>query len=241
MDNQRLWKHKLAYYKQQLEGYGVKNFMLNEKAPLVLEIFAGTGSVGKVAKRMGFNVISIDIDPKFKPDVVANILELNYKEFPTPQFIWASVPCNTFSWLICSGKTPARDCKSYKALTDVGKEGDKILERTLKIIRYFKDKNPKLKWVIENPRGMMRLQPSMENFDRATTSYCRYGDKRNKPTDFFNNFNLKLLPICKPSDPHAKKDGKPISHIGVVEVCLNDRYRIPPRLIRVILQQAFSL
>lgn len=203
--------------------------------PLILEIFAGTGSVGKVANKRGFNVISIDIDPKFKPDIVANILELQYKDLPTPNFIWASVPCNTFSWLICSGKTPSRDCKTHKALTDVGRTGDKILNKTLEIIRYFSNLNKNLKWVIENPRGMMREQPAMKPFDLATTSYCMYGDKRNKPTDFFNNFNLELKPVCKPSAPH----GSNANHVGVVDVSLHERYKIPPKLIDVIFNQAF--
>ena len=30
----------------------------------LLELFKGTGSVGKVAKKMGFNVVSLDFDEK---------------------------------------------------------------------------------------------------------------------------------------------------------------------------------
>lgn len=36
----------------------------NSKNPLVLEIFCGTKSVGKVAKKRKYNVISIDIEKK---------------------------------------------------------------------------------------------------------------------------------------------------------------------------------
>lgn len=211
------------------------------KKTLVLEIFSGTGSAGKVANKLGYDVISIDIDPKFKPNIVANILELKYKELPTPNFIWASVPCNTFSYLICSGKTPSRDCKTYKAITKIGELGDKILNRTLKIIRYFENLNNDLKWVIENPRGMMRRQPQMVNFDLSTTSYCNYEDARNKPTDFFNNFNLQLKPVCNPSEPHKVKAGQKVSHIEITNLDLCDRYRIPPKLIKVIFEQAFNM
>jgi adenine-specific DNA methylase len=43
----------------------------------VLELFAGTGSVGKVAKRKGWNVISNDNVKKFKPDILEDILKWN--------------------------------------------------------------------------------------------------------------------------------------------------------------------
>ena len=210
------------------------------RTPLILELFKGTGSVGRVAEKRGYNVISVDIEEKFKPDIHSDILKLDYKALPTPNFIWASVPCNTYSWLICSGKSPARDCNTHKAITDVGRLGDRILNKTLEIIKYFEGKNPNLKWCIENPRGMMRLQPQMKKIDRATTSYCQYGDKRNKPTDFFNNFDLQLKPLCVPSAPHAKKDGMPIRHVLIKEIPLCERYKIPPKLIATIFDQAFS-
>lgn len=213
---------------------------IKRHTPLILELFKGTGSVGKVAEKRGYNVISVDIEEKFKPDIHSDILILDYKALPTPDFIWASSPCNTFSWMLCTGKTPARDCNTYKAITDVGRLGDKILNKTLEIIKYFEGKNRNLKWCIENPRGMMRLQPQMKKFDRATTSYCMYGDKRNKPTDFFNNFNLQLKPLCVPSAPHARIDGKPVQHVLHKNISLCERYRIPPKLISVIFEQAFS-
>lgn len=37
----------------------------------LLELFKGTGSVGKVAKRMGMTVMSVDWLDKYKPDITA--------------------------------------------------------------------------------------------------------------------------------------------------------------------------
>ena len=43
----------------------------------LLELFKGTGSVGKVAKKLGFSIVSVDLEKKFKPDIHINILDFN--------------------------------------------------------------------------------------------------------------------------------------------------------------------
>ena len=40
----------------------------------ILELFSGTQSVSKAAKNMGCDVISLDMDFRTKPDIVADIL-----------------------------------------------------------------------------------------------------------------------------------------------------------------------
>lgn len=191
----------------------------------LLELFSGTGSWGKVFRKHGFEVISVDILPKFKPDIVADILELDYKSLPTPDLILASPPCNTFSRLAVSAKT--RDWYSLKPLTESAKEGEKILYKTLEIIKYFLSKNPNLLFVIENPKAMMRRMPIINKFPRETTLYCLYGFNWRKPTDFFNNFpdglNLK-----EESSECTKKT------FSVALAPLEERYRIPSRLIEQI-------
>ena len=44
--------------------------------PVMYELFAGTHSISRVAKARGWDCITVDIDPKFNPDVCANILDL---------------------------------------------------------------------------------------------------------------------------------------------------------------------
>lgn len=194
---------------------------------LLLELFKGTGSVGKVAKKIGLDVISLDFDEKFKPDIVSDILKWNYKSIPTPDIIWASPPCNTYSPLAYQFKE--RDTESAEPFSERAKIGTAILYKTLEIIKYFIKKNPKLKWVIENPRGMMRKDKQMKGLYRETTSYNHYGDKRWKPTDFFSSTVLDLEPPTKPKE-----------FTTIDSLSLKERYKIPSKLVRAILEKLKS-
>ena len=57
-----------------------------------LELFPGTGSIGKACKDKGYDVISVDISDKFEPTVVADVLLFDYTVFPSGHFdvVWAS-------------------------------------------------------------------------------------------------------------------------------------------------------
>jgi hypothetical protein len=58
--------------------------------------------------------------------------------------------------------------------------------------------NPKLIFFIENPRGMLRKMPFMQDFKRHTVWYCQYGDERAKPTDIWTNSEKWIpKPVCK--------------------------------------------
>ena len=194
---------------------------------LLLELFKGTGSVGKVAKKLGFDVISVDIEDKYEPDILVDILQLDYTKLPIPDFIWASPPCNTYSSLAYPLKE--RDINTAKPLSERAKIGTKILYRTLEIIDYFSLKNPNLAFVIENPKGMMRKDSKIKKLILNNTYYCNYGDKRTKPTDFFSNYPLNLnTKPCKGCS-------------SVVDLPLNERYKIPPKLIKHILLEYLNL
>ena len=55
----------------------------------LLELFSGTGSVGKVAEELGFDVVSLDLKDA---NINTDILNWNYKVFKQNEFniIWAS-------------------------------------------------------------------------------------------------------------------------------------------------------
>lgn len=146
----------------------------------VLELFAGSRSIGKEAEKLGFDVFSSDLNEFEKIDYAVNILEFDIDKVPfKPDMIWASPPCTYFS-VASIGKHWNKDHtpKSENALL-----GLKIIEKTVKII---KELNPKF-WFIENPRGKLRKLDVVKGLPRTTVWYCQYGDMRAKPTDIWSN------------------------------------------------------
>lgn len=150
----------------------------------LLELFAGSRSVGKEAEKHGFTVFSSDINNFENIDYVVDINDFDVNKVPfVPDVIWASPPCTYFS-VASIGHHWNKDHtpKSENALIGV-----KFVQSTLKIIEYFLKLNPNLKWFIENPRGKLRKLPIVANLDRTTVWYCTYGDFRAKPTDIWTN------------------------------------------------------
>lgn len=159
---------------------------------IILELFAGSRSIGKAAEAAGHTVISCDIEQFGDIDIVGDILEIHIAKYSVyPKLIssqidciWASPPCTTFS--VASIGTHWGENKIPKTKEAI--IGLEILRKTLEIIKVI---NPKY-YFIENPRGMMRKMPEMSGLHRSTVWYCTYGDKRAKPTDIWSN-NFKSL------------------------------------------------
>ena len=68
----------------------------------VLELFAGTRSIGKAFESKGHTVYSVEWDKKFENiDLYADIMTVTaeqiIKEFGRPDVIWASPDCTTYS------------------------------------------------------------------------------------------------------------------------------------------------
>ena len=156
----------------------------------VLELFAGSRSVGKVAEARGHRVFSVDIQPFEGIDLVGDILDISVDDIPfVPDVVWASPPCTTFSVASCGhhwnlDKTPK---------TENARQGIAIVQKTLDIIDHFAAMDPSMKWFIENPRGMLRTRPEIAERERVTVMYCRYGDTRMKPTDIWSNHLFGLM------------------------------------------------
>ena len=153
----------------------------------VLELFAGSRSIGKAAESLGYDVFSSDVNDFNKIDYVVDILNFDIKKVPFhPDIIWASPPCTTYSIAAISHHRPKN-----KPLSNFAIKSDLIVKKTLQII---KELNPN-KWYIENPRGLLRKQNFMIGLPKTTVWYCTYGDNRAKPTDICSNNIRSLLNI----------------------------------------------
>ena len=75
--------------------------------PRLLELFSGTGSIGKIFRARGWEVVSVDCDPKMNPTIVADIATFNYRMLGGRfDALWASPPCQMYSIARSKAKTP---------------------------------------------------------------------------------------------------------------------------------------
>lgn len=164
----------------------------------VLELFAGSRSIGNVCDEMGIDVFSSDINDFECIDYVVDILEFDYSKIPfKPDVIWASPPCTGFS-VAAIGHHWGGGKGAYIPKTDTAKLGIELVKKTLEIIDYYKPKY----WFMENPRGVLRKMDIVKNLKRNTVTYCQYGDERMKPTDIWTNSDVWVpRKMCKNGDP----------------------------------------
>jgi len=161
----------------------------------LLELFAGSRSVGNEAERQGLNVFSVDWTAYEKIDLQIDIGDLKIEDIPfVPDVIWASPDCTAYSVIACgthrkNGQEPKSE---YAAQCDI------INQHWIGLIKEWLVINPDLVFFIENPRGMMRRMSWMQEFKRHTVWYCKYGDVRAKPTDIWTNSKTWIpRPMCK--------------------------------------------
>ncbi len=149
-----------------------------------IELFAGTQSFSKVARELGHETFCVEINDYFEADVHKNILDVTRKDLPKEiDILWASPPCTSFSVASIGSSW----CGNYHPKRSQTALGMAYVLKTLELIREIQKDNPDLIWFIENPRGVLRKMAFMDNLHRETVWYCKYGDKRAKPTDIWNN------------------------------------------------------
>ena len=86
--------------------------------PHLLELFSGTGSMGRAFRARGWQVTSVDIDAAAFPTICCDILELEAQdvlENGNVDLIWASPPCTHYSCARTNARTP-RDLDGSDAL-----------------------------------------------------------------------------------------------------------------------------
>lgn len=170
----------------------------------VLELFAGTRSVGKAFEKLGHEVYSIEWDKSFDhislyEDVGKVTAQQIIDDFGHPDVIWASPDCATFSVAAISHhRRKNKETGSLDPISDYAKLCDTIDQHVLDLIAELQPTY----WFIENPRGGLRKMEWMQGLPRYTVTYCQYGDTRMKPTDIWTNHpDPKFKPACHNGDP----------------------------------------
>ncbi|WP_286930210.1 hypothetical protein [Marinobacter sp.] len=213
----------------------------------VLELFSGTGSVGKVCKQLGWNVVSVDM--LLPADHQVDIMEFDYKQYPKDHFdiVWASPPCTNYSklqdaWL---GRMRKGQIYTKEIQNQEMKQDDRLVEKTFEIIDYF---NPEL-WFVENPAtSKMKDRPIMKDKPNYVVDYCMYSDwgyrKRTRIWTNKQDWNNRL---CDGSGSCGNMVGRlHKSNLGNTErlkaskgkgTSQQERYRIPEELIFSLFQE----
>jgi site-specific DNA-cytosine methylase len=142
----------------------------------VLELFSGTGSVGKVCNQLDWEVVSVDL--LLPADHQVDIMNFDYKQYSKDEFdiVWASPPCTDYSnlqscWL---GRKKKDGIIYTKEIMEKNMdEADKLVLKAFEIIEYF---NPHY-WFLENPAtGKLKHRDIMKDKPFYDVSYCMYSD-----------------------------------------------------------------
>jgi hypothetical protein len=148
-----------------------------------------TGEHGGSQAFTEYEVVSIDIERKFKPTIIADVNHLPLRKKLGPDVLLMWPPCDQFN--LMSNQWPKVGIKD--ALTLVGS--------CLEAVNYLQPK----KWLLENPKGRLRW------FLGKPTQTIYYSDydfnyKAQKPTDLWGNIHLPMPKGVR--RPRTKLNGK---------------------------------
>ena len=220
-----------------LQLFGHETCEMMDSTPMsqlrILDLFSGTGSSTQAFEDRGHEVVTVELDPMHNSDVVADVTKLPAaylkQEFGEFDFVWASPPCTAFS-VASIGKHWIGDAFSKEPKTESARNARNTVKATLDLISEL---NPKLGFVMENPRGILRKLDVVAGLNRSTVTYCQYGDSRMKPTDLWGGIGPnKWLPSRKCRNGEschvAAPRGSATGTQGIVGTV--DRSRVPYRL-----------
>lgn len=169
----------------------------------ILELFAGTRCISKAFEKRGHHTFSIEWNKEFKDiTLYADINNVTAKDIikmcgGVPDVIRASPDCTTYSVAAISHHRKLNEGGNLEPISEYAKFCDIVNKHVLDLIQELK---PRF-YFIENPRGALRKMDFMKGLYRYTVTYCKYGDKRMKPTDIWTNHpDPQFKPMCKNGD-----------------------------------------
>lgn len=203
----------------------------------VLELFAGTRSIGKAFERAGHEVYSIEWDKNFEDiDWHEDIGKISAQDiierFGRPDVIWASPDCTSYSLAAISHHRRKEEDGNLAPITEYAKFCDTVNAHVIDLI---KELNP-IYYFIENPRGGLCKMRFMQGIPKHLVTYCQYGYPYMKPTHIFTNHPNPQFKHCKNGDK-CHESAPRGSRNGVQGVKgSKDRSRIPDALCDYIVE-----
>lgn len=141
----------------------------------VLDLFCGLGGFSAAfADSDNWEIVSVDIEERFGPDIQADVMDLRPKDLPDADIVLASPPCTEFSLAASSlGRFIDGDPHTRNARESVA-----LVYHTIGLTKAL---TPDF-WFLENPQGYLR-QVIGDPDGRVTL--CQYGMGYMKPTDLW--------------------------------------------------------
>ena len=187
--------------------------------PCLLELFSGTGSMGRAFRAQGWEVVSVDSNGAENPTIEKDIRDLDAGALGVAvDAIWASPPCTCYS-VLNKRNSPLE-------------ESDSLVKKTLEIAEALG--NPPL--FIENPfTGQLKRRGLLDGLSMRVVDYCKYGMPYRRRTAIWTNTAWQpARALCK-HDCASSRDGR--WHLARAQqgppgprFTQRELYRIPPKL-----------
>jgi len=192
--------------------------------PLLLELFSGTGSIGRAFRAQGWDVISVDIDPKTDADIKTDILQFEASKFLDRKVdvVWSSPCCTKFSKARNNKSTETELCAA-----------DALVRKSLEIARELG-----APIFLENPEsGKLKTRGILDHLNMRTIDYCKWVDwGYRKRTAIWSDTDWEPSRPLRRYDCSSTMSGfrrhKAGAQQGSPGPCFtrNELYRIPPEL-----------
>jgi len=200
----------------------------------VIDLFAGLGGFSAAfAEADGWEVVTVDIDGRFEPDIQADVLDLRPSDLIAAIGEWdvlvilASPPCNCFSKAAAwqDHWDENGDPQTAKA-----REAVALVHHTIGLIEALAPDY----WIVENPQGHLRR---FLGDPAGRVTYCQYGTSHQKPTDLWGEHPPMEYRRCRAGAPchdhggiEDDRDNRPLPRDPA------ERAKVPRELSEAILE-----
>lgn len=169
--------------------------MSNDDSKTCLDLFSGLGGFSSAFEDAdGWEVVTVDIDKGFEPDICTDIHDLGPTGLPDADVVLASPPCPRFS-VACIQKVWHHDTDRRPHHLPRKADVADAIATVFHTLWLVYEIDPEW-WFMENPKGMLRKwigEPT------GTVHYCQYGSDFMKPTDLWGRHPGSMqYKTCRP-------------------------------------------